>query len=237
MGTCSGALTAGLVLTEPRGRRARASFLAATATTAAVGFGRSGPGRWPSTPRPAGAQLPGGDRAAGPGGGRGGPAARLAGADRAAMAAPVAGPPGAGPRRVPGSGRGEPAGLGRRVCGAGPGSLVCGGGAGRRLNLFVDGTTAGSLLLVAALAQAVCRSWDPARAQVAGLGGLTGGLLGLIAAGLLTAGSAGSAVVLFAAMAVAGCGQMLAFMGGPCGGSTRSPRLRPGPGPSPCSMW
>ena len=39
VGTCSGALTAGLVLTEPRGRRARASFLAATATTAACGFG------------------------------------------------------------------------------------------------------------------------------------------------------------------------------------------------------
>jgi len=39
VGTCSGALTAGLVLTEPRGRRARASFLAATLTTAACGFG------------------------------------------------------------------------------------------------------------------------------------------------------------------------------------------------------
>jgi hypothetical protein len=81
-------------------------------------------------------------------------------------------------------------------------------------NLFVDGAAAGSLLLVAALAQAVCRSWHPARAQAAGLVGLTGGLLGLIAAGLITAGPAGSAVVLFAAMAVAGCGQGLAFMGG-----------------------
>ena len=39
VGTCSGALTAGLVLTEPRGRQARASFLAATATTAACGAG------------------------------------------------------------------------------------------------------------------------------------------------------------------------------------------------------
>jgi hypothetical protein len=81
-------------------------------------------------------------------------------------------------------------------------------------NLFVDGTAAGSLLLVAALAQAVCRSWDPARAQAAGLIGLAAGLLGLIAAGLTGAGPAGSAAVLFAAMAVTGCGQGLAFMGG-----------------------
>ncbi len=76
-------------------------------------------------------------------------------------------------------------------------------------NLLVDGAAAGSLLLVAALAQAVCRSWDPARAQAAGLIGLAGGLLGLIAAGL-----AGSVAVLFAAMAVTGAGQGLAFMGG-----------------------
>ena len=76
-------------------------------------------------------------------------------------------------------------------------------------NLLVDGAAAGSLLLVAALAQAACRSWDPARAQETGLIGLAGGLLGLIAAGL-----AGSVAVLFAAMAVAGAGQGLAFMGG-----------------------
>lgn len=81
-------------------------------------------------------------------------------------------------------------------------------------NLFVDGAAAGSLLLVAALAQAVCRSWDPARAQAAGLAGLAAGLLGLIAAGFITAGRPGSAALLFAAMAVAGCGQGLAFMGG-----------------------
>ncbi|MGH3124314.1 MAG: hypothetical protein ACRDND_25295 [Streptosporangiaceae bacterium] len=81
-------------------------------------------------------------------------------------------------------------------------------------NLLVDGAAAGSLLLVAALAQTVCRSWDPARAQAAGLVGQTGGLLGLIAAGLIPAGRPGSATVLFAAMAVAGCGQGLAFMGG-----------------------
>jgi hypothetical protein len=75
-------------------------------------------------------------------------------------------------------------------------------------NLLVGGTAAGSLLLVAALAQAACRSWDPARAQEAGLAGLAAGLAGLIAAGL-----ADSVAVLFAAMAVAGAGQGLAFMG------------------------
>ncbi len=66
-----------------------------------------------------------------------------------------------------------------------------------------------NLLLVAAAAQAAFRSWDPARAMEAGLAGLAAGLLVLIAAGL-----AGSVPVLFAAMAVAGCGQGLAFMGG-----------------------
>jgi hypothetical protein len=76
-------------------------------------------------------------------------------------------------------------------------------------NLLVDGAAAGSLLLVAALAQAACRSWSPARAQQAGLAGLAGGLVILIAAGL-----AGRVTVLFAAMAVAGAGQGLAFMGG-----------------------
>jgi hypothetical protein len=87
-----------------------------------------------------------------------------------------------------------------------------------RANLLVDGAAAGSLLLVAALAQAACRSWDPARAQAAGLIGLTAGLLGLIATGLsttglVTTGLAGSVALLFAAMAVAGAGQGLAFMG------------------------
>ena len=76
-------------------------------------------------------------------------------------------------------------------------------------NLLVNGAAAGSLLLVAAAAQAAFRSWDPARAMEAGLAGLAAGLLVLIAAGL-----AGSVPVLFAAMAVAGCGQGLAFMGG-----------------------
>ncbi len=76
-------------------------------------------------------------------------------------------------------------------------------------NLLTGGAAAGSLLLVAALAQATCRGWGPGRAQAAGLAGLTIGLLMLIAAG-----AAGSAVLLFAAMAVAGTGQGLAFMGG-----------------------
>jgi hypothetical protein len=82
-----------------------------------------------------------------------------------------------------------------------------------RANLLVDGAAAGSLLLVAALAQAACRSWDPARAQAAGLAGLAAGLLGLISTGFIGTGLIGSVAVLFAAMAVAGAGQGLAFMG------------------------
>ena len=214
VGTCSGALTAGLVLTEPRGRRARASFLAATATTAAVGFGPVLAGalaQYAPAPRvlsylveiallvPATAAVALLPASLGRTGQRWQPR-------WPSLPAPVRG-------RVPGSGRGEPAGLGGRVRSAGPGSVVRGGGTGRQQP--VRGRRRGRLLLlVAALAQAVCRSWDPARAQAAGLVGLAGGLLGLIAAGLITAGRAGSAAVLFAAMAVAGCGQGLAFMGG-----------------------
>jgi MFS family permease len=214
VGTCSGALTAGLVLTEPRGRRARASFLAATATTAAVGFGPVLAGalaQYAPAPRvlsylveiallipavAAVALLPG---SLGRTGQRWQPrwpslpapvrAAFLAPAVVSLLAWAVA----------------------YVVLALVPSYAAAALGGS---NLFVDGTAAGSLLLVAALAQALCRSWDPARAQAAGLAGLTCGLLGLIAAGLVTAGPAGSAAVLFAAMAVAGCGQGLAFMGG-----------------------
>lgn len=213
VGTCSGALTAGLVLTEPSGRRARASFLAATATTAAVGFGPVLAGalaEYAPAPRvlsylveiallvpavAAVALLPG---SLGRTGQRWQPrwpslpvpvrAAFLAPAAVSLLAWAVA----------------------YVVLALVPSYAAAALGGS---NLFVDGTAAGSLLLVAALAQAVCRSWDPARAQAAGLAGLAGGLLGLIAAGLVTAGP-GSAAVLFAAMAVAGCGQGLAFMGG-----------------------
>ena len=133
VGTCSGALTAGLVLTEPRGRRARASFLAATATTAACGFGPVLAGalaQYAPAPRTLSYLVE--IAPAGPGGRGGRPAARLAGQDGAAVAAPLAEPACPGPRRVPGSGRGEPAGLGGRVRGAGPGPLVRRGGAGRQ---------------------------------------------------------------------------------------------------------
>ena len=75
-------------------------------------------------------------------------------------------------------------------------------------NLLVDGTAAGSLLLVAAAAQACARSWGADRAQASGLAGLIAGLAGLIAAG-----AGGSAALLFGAIAVAGAGQGLAFMG------------------------
>ena len=209
VGTCSGALTAGLVLTEPHGRRARASFLAATATTAACGFGPVLAGalaQYAPAPRTlsylveigllvpaagAAALLPG---SLGRTGQRWRPrwpslpapvrAAFLAPAVVSLLAWAVA----------------------YVVLALVPSYAAAALGGS---NLLVDGAAAGSLLLVAALAQAACRSWDPARAQQAGLLGLTAGLLGLIAAGL-----AGSVALLFGAMAVAGAGQGLAFMGG-----------------------
>ena len=209
VGTCSGALTAGLVLTEPRGRRARASFLAATATTAACGFG----------PVLAGALA------------QYAPAPRtLAYLVEIGLLVPAAGAAALLPGSLGRTGQrwrprwpGLPAPVRAAFLGPAVVSLLAWAVAYVVLalvpsyaaaalggsNLLVDGAAAGSLLLVAALAQAACRSWDPARAQQAGLLGLTAGLLGLIAAGL-----AGSVALLFGAMAVAGAGQGLAFMGG-----------------------
>ena len=208
VGTCSGALTAGLVLTEPRGRRARASFLAATVTTAACGFG----------PVLAGALA------------QYGPAPRtLSYLVEIGLLVPAAGAAALLPGSLGRTGQrwrprwpSLPAPLRAAFLGPAVVSLLAWAVAYVVLalvpsyaaaalggsNLLVDGAAAGSLLLVAALAQAACRSWDPARAQQAGLLGLTAGLLGLIAAGL-----AGRAALLFGAMAVAGAGQGLAFMG------------------------
>ncbi len=209
VGTCSGALTAGLVLTEPRGRRARASFLAATVTTAACGFGPLLAGALAQyAPAPLvlsylveiGLLVP-----------------------AAVAAAALPGSLGVTGRRWRPRWPGLPAPV--RAAFAAPAlvsllawavayvvlalvpSYAAAALGGR--NLLVNGAAAGSLLLVAAAAQAAFRSWDPARAMLAGLAGLAAGLLVLIAAGL-----AGSVPVLFAAMAVAGCGQGLAFMGG-----------------------
>jgi MFS family permease len=209
VGTCSGALTAGLVLTEPRGRRARASFLAATVTTAACGFG----------PVLAGALA------------QYAPAPRtLSYLVEIGLLVPAAGAAALLPGSLGRTGQrwrprwpSLPAPVRAAFLGPAVVSLLAWAVAYVVLalvpsyaaaalggsNLLVDGAAAGSLLLVAALAQAACRSWDPARAQQAGLLGLTAGLLGLIAAGL-----AGSVALLFAAMAVAGAGQGLAFMGG-----------------------
>jgi MFS family permease len=209
VGTCSGALTAGLVLTEPHGRRARASFLAATATTAACGFG----------PVLAGALA------------QYAPAPRtLSYLVEIGLLVPAAGAAALLPGSLGRTGQrwrprwpSLPAPVRAAFLGPAVVSLLAWAVAYVVLalipsyaaaalggsNLLVDGAAAGSLLLVAAVAQAACRSWDPARAQQAGLLGLTAGLLGLNAAGL-----AGSVALLFAAMAVAGAGQGLAFMGG-----------------------
>ena len=208
VGTCSGALTAGLVLTEPRGRAARASFLAATATTAACGAGPVLAGalaQYAPHPRSLsylveiGLLVP-------------------------ALAAVAALPAGLGrtggrwrPRwpRLPGAHRGMflraalvsllAWAVAYVVLALAPSYTAAALGGS---NLLVDGTAAGSLLLVAAAVQAACRSWGPGRAQAAGLAGLIVGLAGLIAAG-----AAGSAALLFSAIAVAGAGQGLAFLG------------------------
>jgi MFS family permease len=213
VGTCSGALTAGLVLTEPRGRRARASFLAATVTTAACGFGPVLAGalaQYAPAPRSLsylveiGLLVP-----------------------AAAAAALLPGSLGRTGQRWRPRWPSLPAPVRAAFLGPAVVSLLAWAVAYVVLalvpsyaaaalggsNRFIDGTAAGSLLLVAALAQGACRSWQPARAQAAGLAGLSAGLAGLIAAGLAGAGSAGSAAALFAAMAVAGAGQGLAFMG------------------------
>lgn len=210
VGACSGALTAGLVLTEPRGRRARASFLAATATTAACGIGPLLAGSLAQfAPRPRmlcylveiGLLIP-----------------------ALAVVLMLPGSLGAGAARQ----RWRPrwprlaAGIrGRFVLPALVSFLAWAvayvvlalvpsyaaaalGGS----NLLVDGAAAGSLLLFAAAAQAACRSWPAGRAQRVGVALLVAGLAGLIAAGVT-----GSAAALFGAMAVAGAGQGLAFMG------------------------
>ena len=209
VGTCSGALTAGLVLTEPRGRPARASFLAATATTAACGLGPVLAGalaQYAPDPRrlsylveialliPALAVVAMLPAALGRTGGRWRPRwPRLPGANRgqflrAAVVSLLAWA------------------VAYVVLALVPSYTADALGGS---NLLVDGTAAGSLLLVAAAAQAACRSWGTGRAQALGLIGLITGLIGLIAAG-----AAGSAAVLFGAIAVAGAGQGLAFMGG-----------------------
>ncbi len=213
VGTCSGALTAGLVLTEPRGRQARASFLAATATTAACGAGPVLAGalaQYAPHPRslsylveiglliPALAavlMLPAG---LGRTGGRWRPRwPRLPSALqtsahrpmflRAALVSLLAWA------------------VAYVVLALVPSYTAAALGGSNRL---VDGTAAGSLLLVAAAAQACARSWGADRAQASGLAGLIVGLAGLIAAG-----AGGSAALLFGAIAVAGAGQGLAFMG------------------------
>ena len=209
VGTCSGAFTAGLVLTEPRGRRARASFLAATVTTAACGVGPVLAGalaQYAPAPRTLsylveiGLLVP-----------------------AVVVAAALPGSLGVTGQRWRPRWPGVPARIRAAFLVPAVVSLLAWAVAYVVLalvpsyaaaalggsNLLVDGAAAGSLLLVAALAQAACRSWSPARAQQAGLAGLAGGLVILIAAGL-----AGRVAVLFAAMAVAGAGQGLAFMGG-----------------------
>jgi predicted MFS family arabinose efflux permease len=209
VGTCSGALTAGLVLTEPRGRQARASFLAATATTAACGAGPVLAGalaQYAPHPRSLSYLVEIG----------------LLAPALAAVAALPAGLGRAGGRwrprwpRLPATHRGLflraalvsllAWAVAYVVLALAPSYTAAALGSS---NLLVDGAAAGSLLLVAAAAQAAGRRYSTGRAQALGMMGLIVGLAGLIAAG-----AAGSAELLFGAIAVAGAGQGLAFLGG-----------------------
>jgi len=208
VGTATGALTAGLVLTEPGGRRDRASLLASAATTAGCGIG----------PVVAGAL------------------AQFAGSPRVlcylaeigllipAIGVAAALPRGLGVTGQPWSPRRPriPASLRRPF--VIPAAVSCiawsiayvvltlvpsyAAASLGRSNLLVDGGASGSLLLCAAAAQVLVRSWRAWRAQAAGLFLLVIGVLGLIAAGAL-----GSAAVLFATIAIAGAGQGIGFMG------------------------
>jgi MFS family permease len=74
--------------------------------------------------------------------------------------------------------------------------------------LLIQGATSGLLLLCAAASQFVLAPWPAHRAETIGLTALIIGLLGLVIAGHID-----SAPLLLAAVAIAGCGQGLAFMG------------------------
>jgi len=208
VGASSGALTAGLVVTEPAGRRDRASLFAAVATTAAVGAG----------PVLAGVL------------------AEFAPAPRVtcylaeiallvpALAAVAALPSRLGatgqrwrPRRprVP-PGRGGEFIIAAVVAFLGwavayvvlallPSYAAVAAG---HSDLLVDGSAAGALLLFAAAAQLACRNRGTGWSLRSGLVLLIAGL-----GGLITAGALGSVPLLFASVAVAGAGQGLGFAG------------------------
>jgi hypothetical protein len=208
VGACSGALTAGLVLTEPGGRRDRASLFAAVTTTAAVGAGPVLAGVLAEfAPAPRVTCYLAEIALLGP-----------------AIAAAAALPPRLGatgqrwrprrPRVPPGRGGEFAAAAAVGFLGWAVAYVVlallpayAAIAAGHR-DLLVDGSAAGSLLLVAAAAQLACRARGTGWSLQAGLVLLIAGLAGVIAAGAL-----GSVPLLFATIAVAGAGQGLGFAG------------------------
>ena len=237
VGTCSGALTAGLVLTEPRGRRARASFLAATATTAAVGFG----------PVLAGALA------------QYAPAPRvLSYLVEIALLVPAV----AVAARLPGSlGRtgqrwqprwpGLPAPVRAAFLTPAVVSLLAWAVAYVVLalvpsyaaaalggsNLFVDGAAAGSLLLVAAPPPrpSAMRGTRPGPRRP-GWPGWPAACSGSSPPGSARPGGPAARPYSSRRWRWRAAGRDWRSWAA-CGGSTRSPPRRPGPGPSPCSTW
>jgi MFS family permease len=208
VGTATGALTAGLVLTEPTGRPERASVLASAATTAGCGIG----------PVVAGAL------------------AQFAGRPlvlcylvEIVLLVPAIGVAVTLPRALGVTGQRWrprrpriPASIRRPFII--PAAVSCiawsiayvvltlvpsyAAASLGHSNLLVEGGASGSLLVCAAVVQVLLRSWPAGQAQAAGLALLVIGVLGLIAAGAL-----GSAAVLFATIAIAGAGQGAGFMG------------------------
>ena len=208
VGAATGALTAGMVLTEPNGRPERASVLASAATTAGCGIG----------PVLAGAL------------------AQFAGSPRVlcylveiVLLVPAIGVAATLPRALGVTGQRwslrrprVPASIRRPFII--PAAVSCiawsiayvvltlvpsyAAASLGRSNLLIEGGASGSLLLCAAAVQVLLRSWQARRAQAVGLSLLVIGVLGLIAAGAL-----GSAAVLFATIAIAGAGQGVGFMG------------------------
>jgi predicted MFS family arabinose efflux permease len=208
VGAATGALTAGLVLTEPRGRPGRASLLASAATTAGCGIGPVAAGAL--------AQFAGRPRV-------------LCYLVEIGLLIPAIGVVATLPRTLGVTGRRWsprrpriPASIRRSF--VIPAAVSCiawsiayvvltlvpsyAAASLGRSNLLVDGGASGSLLLFAAAAQLVFRSWQARRAQAVGLLLLVAGVLGLIAAGML-----GSAAVLFVTIAIAGAGLGIGFMG------------------------
>jgi MFS family permease len=205
VGAASGPLTAALVATEPAGNQARASLLASLMTTCGAGLGpvlAGGLAQYAPAPLVSCYLLELGLLAVAlgvvatlRGGGRG----------RARMRLPRIPAEIRTPFAVAGAVSFLAWAVAYIVLGLVPSYVE---GAVHSGNLLLGGGAAGMLLLCAAVAQVAFARWAPERTMPAGLVLLVLGLVGLVAAGLLS-----SVPLLLSTVAVTGIGQGLAFMG------------------------